>query len=67
MTTSFWHSKQDKPLTRQQVSDKMIEAIDTAVMLACEAGVPATQIADALEQRAEVLRQQDAISRPIGY
>jgi hypothetical protein len=64
--TKFWDSKK-KPMTRNQVVDKMTEAVDVAIALAQDAGVPAHAISDFLESRVESLRQQDAIMKPIGH
>ncbi len=56
-----------QPMTRHDVAAKMADAIDVAITLAREAGVPAHLIVDMLEQRANAVRQQDAMMKPIGY
>ena len=52
-------------MDKHQVAEKMAQAIDAAIFMAREAGVAAHEIADLLEQRADGVRQRDAMLRPV--
>jgi hypothetical protein len=58
-------AKDSKPMDKHQVAEKMAQAIDAAIFMAREAGVAAHEIADLLEQRADGVRQRDAMLRPV--